>query len=237
MLPLIYGICYYIKNNKINIFRHLDCFNKIGHSDKEFYIILMDDDKSQQSQESHKKTLLTDLNLVNQSNICCLTSFNWGGTIAGLYILFQHLKSTQTANCYVCYFEEDFRPINTNWLNDSILYLKDNYYLGEGTRQNSQTPDLCELKKMNRVMAGYKCIKVNGYEIECWTDGGYYFSTLEKLAKIYIKIGIFHKGDQTTSYSHVHDGVDFGEVGFPTLLYHNNLKFNGLYRNKYFKHY
>ena len=69
---------------------------------------------------------------------------------------------------------------------------------------------------------------------EVWTDGGYYFTTVDRLKKMENKIGIFHKGNQNEKYVNLIDGIDFGEVGFPTLLYHADLKFNCLLRSKYF---
>ena len=50
------------------------------------------------------------------------------------------------------------------------------------------------------------------------------------------KIGIYHKGNQKTKWNHILDGIDYGEVGFPTLLYHAGFRFTCLYRKKYFKH-
>ena len=69
---------------------------------------------------------------------------------------------------------------------------------------------------------------------EVWSEGGFYFSKLSKLQEIENKIGIFHKGDCNVKYKHILDGIDYGEVGFPTLLYHNDLNFNVLKRDDYF---
>ena len=69
---------------------------------------------------------------------------------------------------------------------------------------------------------------------EVWTDGGFYFSTVERLKIIENKIGIFHKGNINTKYSNLLDGISLGEVGFPTLLFHAGLKFDILNRSNYF---
>lgn len=50
------------------------------------------------------------------------------------------------------------------------------------------------------------------------------------------KIGVFHKGNQNTKYDHAKDGIDRGEVGFPTLLHHAGFKFTPLLRKTYFSH-
>jgi hypothetical protein len=64
----------------------------------------------------------------------------------------------------------------------------------------------------------------------------YYISTIDKLKLIEEKIGIFHKGDPTCKYIRILDGIDYGEVGFPTLLYKNNFEFEVLNRSDYFVH-
>ena len=68
-----------------------------------------------------------------------------------------------------------------------------------------------------------------------WTDGGFYFSTIQNLSKISDAIGVFHKGDQSTRYNHTIDGILLGEVGFPSLV-NKYFKFTGLRRDLYFKH-
>ena len=54
------------------------------------------------------------------------------------------------------------------------------------------------------------------------------------MKKIENKIGVFHKGDQTSKYNRYEDGISIGEVGFPTLLHHADFKFTCMYRNDYF---
>lgn len=68
-----------------------------------------------------------------------------------------------------------------------------------------------------------------------YTDGGYYFSTINNFHKIESKIGIFHKGNTNTKYNHSIDGIILGEVGFPSEIY-LHFNFIGLLREKYFKH-
>ena len=57
---------------------------------------------------------------------------------------------------------------------------------------------------------------------------------INKLKVIAETISCFHKGNQNTKYLKPRDGISLGEVGFPTLLYHNNLRFTVLNRNIYF---
>ena len=74
-------------------------------------------------------------------------------------------------------------------------------------------------------------------ELEVWSDGGYYFSSIDRLSALESKIGIFFKGDLSTKYDHFLDGICYGEVGFPSLLFQLGLSFKTLNRNLHFKHY
>lgn len=78
------------------------------------------------------------------------------------------------------------------------------------------------------------CGKIQGLQV--WTDGGFYFSTLERLKLVEKRIGIFHKGNQNTKWHHVYDGIELGEVGFPTILFHNGFNFTSIARDYFFKH-
>lgn len=228
-MDLHYGICYYIgKDKKSNIINHYKAFNQIPQKNKTFWISFTIDEK-----DPHKRSLICK-NKIKSLNIkiSYVHDYNWGGTIAALFKLFQNL---QTKKGYLAFFEEDFIPINTKWLPDSIKYLQNNYYIGEGTIPSIDHPDLCQVKVCDsRYMKSYKFKKL--YQNEAWTDGGFYFSTIQKFSQIYSIIGIFHKGDQNNKYDHGNDGIDYGEVGFPTLLFNNKLKFAGLLREKYFIH-
>jgi len=231
-MEIHYGICYYYGKNKIsNIYKHYEVFKRIKNPNKTFWLVLTIDEKDEKKRSDISKKLLNNLNL----DIKYIHDFNWGGTVAALHLLYQYLKVYLKKDAYIAFFEEDFTPINDNWLNDAIKYLPGNYYIGEGNVPSFENLSLCQLKLTNsRKMRNYKFIKL--YDTECWTDGGFYFSTISNFDKIYDKIGIFHKGDQETKYNHDNDGIDRGEVGFPSALYKNNLKFSGLYRGKYFTH-
>lgn len=230
-MDLHYGVCYYFgKNKTANLIKHYEIFSKIPQKNKFFWIVFNIDEKDKNSRQ--KICLKKIESLPFKPNF--LHDYNWGGTIAALHLLFQHLHKNYP-DSHLAFFEEDFYPTNDNWLNDSIKYLKDYYYLGEGNIQSIDNPDLCQIKVCDsRYMIKYKFIKL--FQNEAWTDGGYYFSTLSKLKKIHDTIGIFHKGDQTTKYNHGNDGIDMGEVGFPTQLFNHKLKFSGLFRLKYFNH-
>jgi len=229
-MDLHYGICYYYGKNKLsNIIKHLQVFNKIKQKNKKFWIVFTIDEKDPKKRENICKKFIIDNNL----DVNFLHDYNWGGTIAALHLLFQHLKKHKDS--YIAFFEEDFTATNNDWLQDAIKYLPGYYYVGEGTIQSIDNPDLCQIKVCDsRYMIRYKFIKL--YQNEAWTDGGFYFSTISNLKKINEKIGIFHKGDQNTKYTNGNDGIDMGEIGFPSSLFNNNFKFTGLFRNKYFFH-
>lgn len=231
---LHYGICYYVGKNKIsNIQRHFKTFQSINlpPQNKQFYIVFNIDNHNENERNKIAQQIINSSNLPITN---FLTDYNWGGTIAALYKLYSHLQNHPIQDSYLAFFEEDFHPINSNWLPHAIIHLRDNQMIGEGTNPSNH-PHLCNPKKTSgRWMAAYKCIKLKTPEF--WTDGGFYFSTITKFKQINQKIGIFHKGNQNTKYHHGHDGIDIGEVGFPTLLHHNNFKIAGLHRRKYFVH-
>jgi hypothetical protein len=227
---LLYSVCYYYGKNKLsNLINHLNVFSKIENTDKEFILVSMVD--------SHDTNYFNDVeqelsNFIIQYNnsikFKILSSFNWGGTIVALWLTYNYGKIYDD-NCYVAQFEEDFGSHNNIWLEDSIKLLTDEFiYVGENTKG--------VLKSSNddgRLSNTYKD-SVRLGDPEVWTDGGYYFSTIKRLKMIDEKIGIFHKGDQNTKYINKIDGIDYGEVGFPTILYHNNFRFTSLHRSKYF---
>jgi hypothetical protein len=51
-------------------------------------------------------------------NFKILSSFNWGGTILGLWLTYNYSKLYDSTT-YVAHFEEDFGPYNDKWLEDS----------------------------------------------------------------------------------------------------------------------
>ena len=228
---IIYSICYYYgKNKHSNLINHLNAFNKIEESDKEFVLVNMVDSHETEyfkKVEEELSAFIVNHNDTIQFKI--ISSFNWGGTILGLWLTYNYSKKYDD-NCYVSQFEEDFGPYNNNWLKDSIHLLTDDIiYVGENTDGKLKSGDddgrLSGIAYKDSVRFGNP---------EVWTDGGYYFSTLNRLKMIDDKIGIFHKGNQNTKYINKIDGIDYGEVGFPTQLYYNNFRFISLHREKYF---
>lgn len=262
---LLYSICYYYGKNKTsNIKNHLASFDKIRNRDDLFILNVMIDSHNQ-SIHNEIKQILTS---VIKSHLNCpfiiLTSFNWGGTIVGLWMAYQYGKQNYK-DAYIAHFEEDFLPHNVNWFKDikDLFDLNKNYiYVGESNYQHpiyknqgiikhamncrNQNKDINKLiqDKLGN-MTSHGCgenIKncrtcgglISGHQV--WTDGGLYFSSIDRLSLVEKVIGIFHKGDHNVKWDHVFDGVELGEVGFPTLLFHNGLIFSALYRSLYFKH-
>lgn len=233
-MKFIYGICYYYgKNNKSNLQKHLDVFKKISIEDKEFFIVVMTDNMDKKSLGNIKNDLPKLLKDFRGRLIPC---FNWGGTIAALWTLYQTLsknyKKSMNDSTLVSMFEEDFIPINDNWLEDSVrLLIQNNIYVGE-----SMTGKIKSGNDDGRITGKRWRNAVRLGNPEVWTDGGYYFTSASKLMQIDKKIGVFHKGNQKTLYNHDRDGIDYGEVGFPTLLYNAGFRFAVLPRNNYFIH-
>ena len=157
-----------------------------------------------------------------------LHNFNYGGTIAGLYDTFQYMKMITATDSYLLYFEEDFYATNFTFLEESLRQLPGHIYVGETTLS------CAPFYKDTSTRGGNA--KHNVHRHERWKDGGYYFSSYVNLLQIEKAIGTFHKGDQQKRYDHQIDGIDIGEVGFPTLLHHEGFSFIGLPRYNYFIH-
>jgi hypothetical protein len=228
-MNLLYGICYYEGSGKThNITRHVDIFNSLDVEDKQFVVTLMSDNP-----DPPRPAEVPDDAIV-------INSFNWGGTIAGLWNFFKEFKD-RDPDTMTAFFEEDFYPTNPTWLVDARQLLDDdNIYVGEHipSTDNEINHNNTKFKKEigNWGVHGIKAVSVYRDLTELrWTDGGFYFSTIENLSKIENKIGVFHKGDQTTKYNHTIDGILLGEVGFPSLV-NKHFKFTGLTRDKYFNH-
>lgn len=229
---IYYGICYYAgRDKRSNIKKHYNIFKSLEYTNKKFFVVFNIDSFDKKRRNNIAKHIINKLNI----KVDYLTDYNWGGTIGALYNLFKHLKKNKNQNDIIAFFEEDFYPIDENWLFDALKYLKDFDYIGEGTKE-SNNPELCEVKNSNNCKDRTGKIKKKMKDFEVWTDGGFYFSNLYKLNAFEKKIGIFHKGNMKKKYERQLDGIDIGEVGFPTLLYHNNFKFAGLFRKKYFIH-
>ena len=248
-MNLINSVCYYFTKNKFsNIIRHINCFHNINFNNinKTFVVTLMIDNKNYDElnniAEQFRNRIKKDCNIES----IIIPSYNWGGTILGLYNTYKYFYNITDKlslnNTYIAHFEEDFYAFNNDWFLHShkLLNSQENYiYIGESNKRASIRGLTGMLKtgqddgRNTRVFKKYRTqIKLP----EVWMDGGYYCSSLDKFYKIDNLIGIFHKGDQNTKWKLAKDGIDLGEVGFPTLVYHEGLKFIPLYRKKFFTH-
>ena len=240
---LLYSICYYYgKNNNSNLINHLNSFLKINSDEKEFVLVnMVDSHDTDYFNKIEDKLSNIILHYDNSIKFKIISSFNWGGTIVALWLTYNYGKIYDD-NTYVAQFEEDFYAINDKWLEDSKKLLnstESNYiYIGEhippaNLQLIQNNIKLTPKKEFTDIINKY-CN--SSYTNCCWTDGGFYFSTIQNLKLIETKIGIFHKGTSKEKYNHYIDGIVLGEVGFPTILYNNNFKFIGLYRHNYFIH-
>ena len=261
---LLYSICYYYGKNKTsNIKNHIDSFAKVRNDDDLFILNVMIDSQEQTIHDETKLKLSTYIKSNSDCPFVILTSFNWGGTIVGLWMAYQYGKQNYE-DAYITHFEEDFLPHNVNWFRD-IKELFDsntnNIYIGESNYQHPIYKNQGIIKHAQNYrgqrqhckaiqdklgdITSHACGKnINNcrtcggliYGHQVWTDGGLYFSNINRLSLVEKVIGIFHKGDQNTKWDHVFDGIELGEVGFPTLLFNNGFTFSSLYRSLYFKH-
>jgi len=224
---LIYSICYYYGKNKVsNLLNHLHSFKALEENDKKFIIVVMMDDINLQNEIYDE---FNSMILEHDINFDIIVNYNWGGTILGLWLVYKYIESTYDENTFVCMFEEDYGPQDTRWFDTALNLLTDDLkYVGETTtgliKRDNDDGRLVGKQHKNGHMFGN----------EVWSDGGFYFTTLEKLIIIENKIGIFHKGNPEIKYSNQIDGINYGEVGFPTQLVNAGLTFDVLKRDDYF---
>lgn len=219
-MEIIYAICVYFGYyRQSNIINHLEKYRRLieeyNSYNFEFVINLMIDSDNIDERYLIAKSVKESF----QYPVTVLHNYNSGGTILGLYDTYEYLKGKKLHNNYIIYFEEDFYYTNLLFLNKSLQLIKEYDYVGEVTMN---TP-------------GIK-IRIHNDINQVWTDGGYYMSNYTKLDAIFKKVGCFHKGDTKTKYDHQIDGIDLGEVGFPTLIYNAGFKFIGIPRIDYFIH-
>lgn len=229
-MKLIYATNLYYERYQINyIIKQYKCYERITGIDKEFILCITTDNLNKTDE------IIKNIREKLPFNFSIIIDYNWAGNIGSLYKLFkQYINNKDT---YIAFFEEDFVPIDNKWLTICQQYLTNDVALigsTDHTVLDKIDPNLSTLKvTTDRFPYLNKHLKKPEYH---WTDGGFYFSTIEKLQIIENKIGIFHKGDPTTKYDKACDGVQLGEVGFPTLVYNSGLKIIPLRQSLFFHH-
>lgn len=237
-MNLIYGICfyhgYYKRHNIIEHLSKVDMLKSINPNYEIHFIInCMMDEKDEFAREKLIQSILDDNpQLKNRNDIHFTHNYNSSGTIQGLDDTFAYMTKHGFTDYYVAYFEEDFFPLNETFLSAAMDKLKDDIiYVGENTagviKQQIGRTDL------GRTIQNKAC-HLHQSELEVWTDGGFYFTNYSKLHIIKDKLGPFHCGNKDTVYEKSQDGITYGEVGFPTRLYHTGFKFISLPRIQYF---
>jgi hypothetical protein len=240
MVTLHYSVAHYYdipshrkKNKYANIKSHISQFLKIDNPDKEFILVTAVDAPSGHAYYGDVEKHLYEFckKLIPNNSVHVIVKYNWGGTIAALWHTYLLLENSPKDG-YIAHFEEDFGPKNPEWYAEATKLLgSDIICVGESSigriKSNNDDGRLTSALHKNQVRLGNP---------EVWIDGGFYFSNIEKLTGIKKKIGIFHKGDPSKKYDNLRDGISLGEVGFPTLLYHNGFRFSQLNRSDYFTH-
>jgi len=236
-MNLIYSVCCYYNTGRPggpfdNILRHIKLYEEVFKKLKwgKFILTVMIDSKEENAQEQVKKEMesfISERAPSIESEV--LTCYNWGGTVLGLWMTHNYAKGLDEKP-YVAHFEEDFYPLGDWFWEARRLLGERNVYIGESLEGRPRRSDR-DIERDGRVQTPNSL-----GDPEVWTDGGFYFSNTEKLSQIEDKIGIFHKGDPDTKYDWGVDGIDIGEVGFPTLIYHADLLFEALYRKDFFSY-
>lgn len=232
-MELVYSVCYYYEGNKeINLKRHLESFKLLEKSnifEKCTYAIVCMTDSIHKSEKIKNKVK----DIIGDANILILVEYNWGGTIAGLWKTYTHFKDSKD-NIYVSHFEEDFVPKNEEATKKAIELLQTGKYVYIGECKYNKINSRDDQGRLSKKRFK-KATRLGDPEV--WTDGGYYFTSIDRLKQMEGKIGIFHKGDPKDKYNHDKDGIDIGEVGFPTLLHHAGFEFGFLNRKDFFVNY
>ena len=206
---LLYSVCYYYGKNKAsNVIHHLDAFTKIRKDGDLFILNVMIDSHDQGIHEETKEEMSSLIKSYDDYPFVVLTSFNWGGTIVGLWMAYQYGKENHR-DAYISHFEEDFLPHNTNWFSD-IRGLFDsntnNIYIGESNWQHPVYENQGIIKHSQNYrgrkqyskairdklgdMTSHGCGSnindcrrcggvIPGHQV--WTDGGLYFSNIDRL--------------------------------------------------------
>lgn len=233
-VDLIYSICFYAdRGNCSNLNRQIQQAYKIKEKYKinlAFIVICAFDDMSELHIDKKLKEFSNQID--SDLDFYYMPIFNWGGTIAALWHLWKDIIKVNILNAkHVVHMEEDIEIFNFNWYSMALNSLKDFIYVGETTLE-------CGAFKQtsSRGQSGGNKTRVKLSDIETWSDGGFYFTSPDRLKIMEEKIGIFHKGDNTSKWDHHVDGIDLGEVGFPTLLFNSGLKFTTISRHKFFNH-
>lgn len=256
----IHCISFYLGNNRFKNIQHcINNLNKIKYSkniesnNKILFIInciydnLSSYDKEILEKYKLQKTTILDIEI--------LYRWNSGGTIRSMeeslnYILKNNIKSK-----YIGIFEDD------SFFNKDYIFDKVEHYLKLGY-------DIigCHVYERNRKdithKNGYKilnenskpiipCLKLkhvylDNYSDELldkkyykWIDGAVYLTTINKLVQIKNKLKKLTLAPYQ-KYKHIEQGINYGEVGFPTRLHLNGFSFIGLNHNRdsndYFKY-
>ncbi len=255
---LVYGIQYYhTRGREGNIGRHVEAFCKCDAPRKTFAIVAAMDDTDCTTRKAAAGALrrrteeAVRLRTGSDADVVVLHDFNWGGTVAGLELLWRHCQSECPA-AHLAFYEEDFHPLSRDWLPASLDLLEQGcIYVGEHAYNpkhhsesfDGQRPRFVKHLPVDRRRRGstgaFKDIHASYGLVtggaSTYTDGGFYFSTVVGFARVYDAIGSFHKGDRTTKWDHLIDGVVLGEVGFPSEVA-RCFQFRGLPRSDFFVH-
>lgn len=246
---LYYGVCYYYDRQHVEgLIQHLAHCESLGQANANFVVVAPMDSQSESKRIRQAERLKDQLSQESSHSmpIHVVPCFNWGGTVAALYVAFKRFRSAHPQS-HLAMFEEDFLPYNNLWLAESQRLLSmGNIYVGEHAynrnHSSAHRPEgVKEIIDDCRVMGGRTFKDVHkSYGLATngnsrYTDGGFYFSTMDKFRQIEEKIGLFHKGNQKSRWNHCVDGIILGEVGFPSEVA-LHFPFVGLERQLYFKH-
>lgn len=259
---IVYSVCFYAERDRthslVNHYESLLHLTDRKNINAIFLVVCCFNDMHNKERIDDKLNEIKKLFISNERvQIETLPIFNWGGTIAALWHCWKDFLLIDRQVDYVAHFEEDFFPVSLEWYEKCVELIgeKDFVYIGETTSSedghikstfNCKERDglvdahgrhakIVHIEK-EKISPSEQSTRVKIRKEEFWTDGGFYFTKPDKLKIIEDKIGIFHKGNQDTLWSHEIDGIDYGEVGFPTLLHHSGLNFTSISRQQRFSH-
>ena len=255
-----HSISYYVGNNRIdNIFYAIKQLNSYRLSqtqsinDKILIIIccIYDDLTDNIKREFENfKNLNTD-----RVDIAVIYRWNTGGTTQTISYSLDYIIDNNINTLYIGIWEDDSIFKNIYILDIVKEYLdKGNIIVGCHVTEYER-PEFLHINGTKEISKRFyrskhqppwcrrKHIYFNDLSDELiddslikWIDGALYISTIENLIIIKKKLIKFTLAPENIRYTHIEQGINYGEVGFPTRLHINEFKFYGLLYDSAFKH-
>ena len=229
---LIHNVSYWPGNKRDeNLLKHINYINNLkvpNNYDTNLTIIsIMYDNKK----------CIGKYDYLNKNNVKILYWYNSGGTVKSMWNVYKYLTQNSISSKYFTTFEDDVLYADDFKLEPYVNKYLDNGYIFVGALYINNKND----KDYNDDMIknGYKYMQkpynkkrhvpfVKGFKNSelIWCEDPYimYFKNLKIIED---NVGKFTLAPNTR-YDYAEHGINYGEVGFPTRLYNNGMRFFGI---------